>query len=106
MITDLWYDQPSHCVMGKLEVLDTPNGQIARKLIDAGYPLFVSSRAAGEVETSESIFVAVVHDPGHGLGVNASLAVEWREHGGVCAGHSGEALFGEIAVHCFSPCLW
>ena len=50
MITDLWYDQPSHCVMGKLEVLDTPNGQIARKLIDAGYPLFVSSRAAGEVD--------------------------------------------------------
>ena len=50
MITDLWYDQPSHCVLGKLEVLDTPNGQIARKLIDAGYPLFVSSRAAGEVD--------------------------------------------------------
>lgn len=50
MITDLWYDQPSHCVMGKLEVLDTPNGQIARTLIDAGYPLFVSSRAAGEVD--------------------------------------------------------
>ena len=50
MITDLWYDQPSHCVMGKLEVLDTPNGQIARKLIDADYPLFVSSRAAGEVD--------------------------------------------------------
>ena len=51
MITDLWYDQSTHCVMGKLEVLDTPNGQIARKLIDAGYPLFVSSRAAGEVDS-------------------------------------------------------
>lgn len=49
-ITDLWYDQNTHNVMGKLEVLDTPNGEIARKLIDAGYPLFVSSRAAGEVD--------------------------------------------------------
>lgn len=50
MITDLWYDQSTHCVMGKLEVMDTPNGEICRKLIDAGYPLFVSSRAAGEVD--------------------------------------------------------
>lgn len=49
-ITDLWYDQTTHNVMGKLEVLDTPNGQIARTLIDSGYPLFVSSRAAGEVD--------------------------------------------------------
>lgn len=49
-ITDLWYDQNTHNVMGKLEVLDTPNGCIARKLIDAGYPLFVSSRAAGDVD--------------------------------------------------------
>lgn len=49
-ITDLWYDQATHNVMGKLEVLDTPNGEIARKLIDAGYPLFVSSRAAGDVD--------------------------------------------------------
>lgn len=49
-ITDLWYDQNTYCIMGKLEILDTPNGEIAKKLIDAGYPLFVSSRAAGEVD--------------------------------------------------------
>ena len=29
-ITDLWYDQVNHNVMGKLEILDTPNGKIAQ----------------------------------------------------------------------------
>ena len=50
MITDLWYDQNTHCVMGRLEVLDTPNGKTLKSLIDAGYPLYVSSRAAGDVD--------------------------------------------------------
>ena len=50
MITDLWYDQNTHCVMGRLEVLDTPNGKTLKSLIEAGYPLYVSSRAAGDVD--------------------------------------------------------
>ena len=51
MITDLWYDQNTHCVMGRLEVLDTPNGKTLKSLIDAGFPLYVSSRAAGDVNS-------------------------------------------------------
>lgn len=50
MITDLWYDQKTNCVMGRLEVLDTPNGKTLKSLIEAGYPLYVSSRAAGDVD--------------------------------------------------------
>lgn len=49
-ITDLWYDDKTKCVMGRLEVLDTPNGKTLKSIIDAGYPLYVSSRAAGDID--------------------------------------------------------
>lgn len=88
-ITDLWYDQQNHNVMGKLEILDTPNGKIAQELIEAGYPLFVSSRAAGdvnekthEVEIAQIFTYDIVCTPGfsearldrvnESLGINAA----------------------------------
>lgn len=56
-ITDLWYDERQNVVMGKLELLDTPNGQIAKTLVEAGYPLFVSSRAAGTVGNDSHVHI-------------------------------------------------
>lgn len=60
-ITDLWYDDKTKCVMGRLEVLDTKNGQTLKELIDAGYPLYVSSRAAGDVnEKTKEVEIAQI----------------------------------------------
>lgn len=70
-IVDLYYDDNTHCVMGKLQLLDTPNGKIAKELVDAGMPIFVSSRAAGqadekshEVEIYQIFTYDIVCNPG------------------------------------------
>ena len=56
-ITDLWYDPDKHAVMGKLEILDTPNGKTMKAIVDAGCPLFVSSRAAGTVGADSHVTI-------------------------------------------------
>lgn len=70
-ITDLYYDDTTHRVMGKLELLNTPNGKIAQELVEAGMPIFVSSRAAGqadekthEVEIYQIFTYDIVCNPG------------------------------------------
>lgn len=48
IITDMWMDGRNG--IGKLKILDTPMGQIARTLLESGVKLGVSSRGSGNVE--------------------------------------------------------
>lgn len=49
-IVDIWYVPEKKQVMGKIKLLDTPNGKIAKSMIDDGVPLHISSRSAGSVD--------------------------------------------------------
>ena len=48
VVTDSWWDGDQ--VMGKIEVLDTPKGQILKSLLDAGVTIGISSRGVGSTE--------------------------------------------------------
>ena len=47
LVTDIWWDGKK--VMGKIEVLDTPAGNILKNLVEAGVKMGISSRALGSV---------------------------------------------------------
>ena len=58
MVTDVWFEGKN--VMGKVQVLDTPSGNILRSLVNSGVKLGISSRGMGSV--SESQGSTVVED--------------------------------------------
>lgn len=70
VITDLSYDKSNRCVKIKVKLLDTPAGKIAKNLIDAGIPISISSRAAGNVKENKKVEIKkiftydLVADPG------------------------------------------
>lgn len=56
LVEKLWYDKDTRTLRGRIKVLDTePAGMNARKLIDAGFPLSISSRAAGTVRDDKHV---------------------------------------------------
>lgn len=60
-ITELWYDQSNRQIKGRIEVLDTPKGQIAKSLLESGVPLSISSRAAGTVNEDKSVAIQQIY---------------------------------------------
>lgn len=51
VITDLWWEGDN--VMGRVEVLDTPFGNIVKSILKAGYAIGISSRGTGSVREME-----------------------------------------------------
>lgn len=51
LITDIWWD--GNNVMGKLEVLPTPSGDILKSLVNSGVKMGISSRALGSVRQQQ-----------------------------------------------------
>jgi hypothetical protein len=51
MVTSVWWDGPS--VMGKVQVLNTPSGNVLKALVGDGVKLGISSRGLGSVTESQ-----------------------------------------------------
>ena len=47
IVTDIWWDGKK--VMGKIEILPTPSGNILKSLVESGVKMGISSRALGSV---------------------------------------------------------
>tara|TARA_R110002020_G_scaffold159335_1_gene343064 strand:- start:1044 stop:1670 length:627 start_codon:yes stop_codon:yes gene_type:complete len=47
LVTEVWWD--GDAVMGKVQILNTPSGQILRSLVESGVKLGISSRGMGSV---------------------------------------------------------
>ena len=50
LVTDVWWQDSA--VMGKIQVLNTPSGQVLSELVNAGVKLGISSRGMGSVTES------------------------------------------------------
>jgi len=50
LVTEVWWQEDA--VMGKIQVLNTPSGQVLKELVNAGVKLGISSRGMGSVTES------------------------------------------------------
>jgi len=70
VIEKLDYIKESRQIKGRLRLLDTPSGRIAKELVKGGVPISISSRAAGLVESNKKVRIKkiftydLVADPG------------------------------------------
>jgi len=70
LVEDVKYDAKKRQIVGRIKLLDTPSGQIAKNLVDTGVPISISSRAAGVVGENKKVQIKriftydLVADPG------------------------------------------
>ena len=69
MVESLKYDEKTDTVTGRIRLLNTPSGRIARTLVENGVPLHISSRAIGSMKgnhviVEELITYDLVAEPG------------------------------------------
>jgi len=70
VIEKLEYDKGKRQLIGRVRLLDTPSGRIAKELVESGVPISISSRAAGLVESTKKVKIKkiftydLVADPG------------------------------------------
>jgi hypothetical protein len=70
LVEELNYDKNDRTLRIKVRLLDTPAGKIAKSLVDAGIPVSISSRAAGNVLENKKVQIKkiftydLVADPG------------------------------------------
>ncbi len=55
VVENLEYDSKKRQIVGRVRLLDTPAGQIAKNLVDSGIPVSISSRAAGSVNENKKV---------------------------------------------------
>jgi len=51
LVTEIWWDK--NALMGKVQVLNTPSGQILKSLVESGVKLGISSRGLGSVREAQ-----------------------------------------------------
>jgi len=70
IIESLEYDKGKRQIKGRIRLLDTPSGKIAKSLVQSGVPISISSRAAGSVGENKKVNIKkiftydLVCDPG------------------------------------------
>ena len=106
LITDLQWE--GNNVMGKAQILDTPNGKIVKGLLDGGVRLGVSTRGMGSLENKDGTMyvkddfilatVDIVQDPSAPEAfVNGIMeGVEWVWNNGVIQPQEIEKIETEI----------
>ena len=61
LITKLWYKPETDEVWIRIKLLDTEWGKDAKACVDAGMPLFISSRSSGFIDNNGRVWLAQIH---------------------------------------------